>query len=181
MKRKKTFLILSIVFTSLTLLCLLFGLLCYIFKMNIDERYMSVILGVFFSLSTFALTPITSAFGVLGGTFSALALKKQEAKAPFVTALSLVFFVFGLIDWVYIMSVDKGLSNIFTGLHAVLLAYVLTIWTIAFGVIGSVFSRQALKKQNSKPLNLTSLVVSSALSLVSVGWLIYLFISAQMG
>lgn len=180
MKRKRTFLILSIVFTSLAVLCVLFVLWSYNFKMSIDEKYTSVIAGIALTLSTFALAPATAAFGVLGGAFSALALKKQEAKAPYITALSLVFFVFGLVDWVYIMSIDKSLTDFYTGIHFALLVYVLTIWTIAFGVLGSVFSCKALKKQKSKPLNITTLAVSSGLSFVSVCWFIYLVISAQI-
>lgn len=89
MKRKKIFSILSIAFTVLSFASFKLALLDLIYILTLEKGLASVLIGFYFALICLVLLILVLVFGVLGGVFSLINLKKQGRKALYVTTLSM--------------------------------------------------------------------------------------------
>lgn len=96
------------------------------------------------------------------------------------TALTSVCFLFLALDCIYILNLEKGLASVIIAFGMVLMAASLAVLVIVFGSLGGVFAGLALKKQESKGLNITTLVVSAALVATTIGIVVAFFVLAAL-
>lgn len=97
------------------------------------------------------------------------------------TLSALVCFTLALLDFIYIVNLEKELVSVLIGLYLFFVLFVLLLLAVAFGISGGVFSLIALKKQIAKILHIITLTISSVLVTVCAGLILYMLISACFG
>ena len=71
------------------MICFIFAVLVFVYILNLEQGLISVLAGLYFVFVDFVLQLLVIAFGVPGGLFSVLALKRQGTKTLNVITLVL--------------------------------------------------------------------------------------------
>lgn len=96
------------------------------------------------------------------------------------TAVASVCFLFLALDWIYILTLEKGLASVIVAFGVFLMAASQAVLLLVFGSLGGVFAGLALKKQEAKRLNITTLVVSAALVTITITIFVAFFVFAAL-
>lgn len=94
------------------------------------------------------------------------------------TAIAFVGFLLLTLVTIYTLTLGQGLTSVLIAFGMILTAGWLTLWVLVFGGLGGVFGGLALKKQEVKKLNVTMLVSSGTMVVITLNIVVAFFVFA---